>query len=96
MHLEFKGAILKQNKVTYSHGSVVNIYIIYKLKPNVNANTDFAINDCLFGAIKLTKNSDPNKYKYEGYRICFDSRGTYNFGNEYAINIIIFGADLKK
>ena len=38
MYLEFKGAILKQNKVTYSHGSVVNIYIVYKLKPHINAN----------------------------------------------------------
>ena len=52
MVLEFKGAILKQNKITYSHGSVVNIYIVYKLKPHVNANTDFTINDCLFGVIK--------------------------------------------
>ena len=45
--------------------SVVNIYIVYKLKPHVNANTDFTINDCLFGAIKLAKNSDRDKYKYE-------------------------------
>ena len=95
MYLEFKGAILKENKATYSHGSVANIYIVYKLKPYVNANTGLTINDCLFGAIKLTKNSDPVKYKYEGYGICFDSIWTYSFGNEYPKNVIIFGANLK-
>ena len=96
MYLEFKGATLKQNKITYSHGSAVNIYIVYKLKPHVNANTDFTINDCLFGAMKLTKTSDLDKHKHEGYGIRFDSRGTYSFGNEYAKNVIIFCADLKK
>ena len=95
MYLEFKKAVLKENKATYSHGSVANIYIVYKLKPYVNANTGLTINDCLFGAIKLTKNSDPVKYKYEGYGICFDSIWTYSFGNEYAKNVIIFGANLK-
>ena len=29
--------------------------------------------DCLFGAIKLTNNSDPDKYYYSGYSIRFDS-----------------------
>ena len=28
--------------------------------------------DCLFRAFKLTKNADPGKYSYSGYRIRFD------------------------
>ena len=54
MYLEFSKDILKQNKVTYAHGKKINIYIVYKLRPHINPNADFAINDCLFGAIKLT------------------------------------------
>ena len=38
-----------------------------------NLKTDFTLGNCLFGAVKLTKNSDPDKYKYRGYSIGFDS-----------------------
>ena len=39
-----------------------------------NLNTDFILNDWLFGCVKLTKNVNPDKYKYSGYGIGFDSR----------------------
>ena len=29
-----------------------------------NLNKDFTLNNCLFGYVKLTKNADPDKYKY--------------------------------
>ena len=29
--LEFKGSCLKQDKITFNHGKVVNIYIVYEL-----------------------------------------------------------------
>ena len=35
--------------------------------------------NCLFGSIKLTKNADPDKYKYCGYSIGFDSRSEFSF-----------------
>ena len=28
--------------------------------------TDFNLNNCLFVPVKLTKNADPDKYKYSG------------------------------
>ena len=31
--VKFNGDLLKQNKVTYNHGPIVNIYIIYRLIP---------------------------------------------------------------
>ena len=31
----------------------------------------------LFGAVKLTKNADKDKYKYSGYGIGFDSRSEF-------------------
>ena len=57
---------------------------------------DPTLQNCLFGAINLTKNSDIDKYKYGGYGIDFDSKGTFshptgNFGQ----NAIIFGADMS-
>ena len=36
-------------------------------------NTDFTLNNCLFGSAKLTKNAALNKCKYSGYSIGFDS-----------------------
>ena len=43
----------------------INIYISYTLIPWLRKlNTDFALNNCLFVSVKLTKNADPDKYKY--------------------------------
>ena len=49
----------------------------------------------LFRAIKLTKNTDIDKYKYSGYRIGFDGQGSYSTGDEIGRNVIIFGVDMS-
>ena len=46
--LKFNGGCLKQDKISYNHGTIVNIYTVYKLKSNLN-NFAFALKDCLFG-----------------------------------------------
>ena len=71
MYLKFNGSCLKQDKIVFNHGKIVNIYIVYDLKSNLN-NCDPTLANCLFGAVKLTKNKDIDKYKYSGYRIGFD------------------------
>ena len=44
----------------------------------------------------LTKNADPDKYKYNGYSIGFDSRSEFPFTDRsIERNVIIFGADLS-
>ena len=49
----------------------------------------------MFGAIKLTKNGDIDKYEYSGYGIGFDSKGTFSHPNGTTdVNVIIFGAGL--
>ena len=73
---KFKGGCLKQHKPTFNHGKIVNIYIVYDLESNLN-NFDPALENCLFGAVKLTKNSDIGKYKYTGYGIGLDSGGNF-------------------
>ena len=37
----------------------------------------YTLKDCFFGAVKLTKNADPDKYSYSGYGIGFDLRALF-------------------
>ena len=60
MNLEFNGGCWKQDKITYNHGKIVKIYIVYDLKSTLNYNTDFNLENCLFRVVKLTKNVDVN------------------------------------
>ena len=53
----FTRDLLKQNKVTYNHGSIINIYIVYRLPPYVNTS-GVTLENCLFRAVKSTKNAD--------------------------------------
>ena len=57
IYVKFSGSCLKQDKITFNHGKTVNIYIFYDLKSNLN-NFDPTLQNCLFGAVKLTNNSD--------------------------------------
>ena len=96
MYLEFNGGCLKQDKITYNHGKITNIYIVYELKSTFNNDAEFTLENRLFGAVKLTKNANVDKYKYFRYGIGFDekevfSHHTVSFGN----NAIIFGVDMS-
>ena len=53
----------------------VNLYISYELDTQSRyLNTDFTLGNCLFGAVKLTKNNDPGKYRYSLFSIRFNAR----------------------
>ena len=44
----------------------------------------------MFGAVKLTKNADIDKYGYSGYGIGFDRRGIFSFlGDRFGHNVKI-------
>ena len=50
----------------------------------------------MLGAVKLTKNADPDKYKYSGYGIGFDCCSFSSLpDNTMRKNGIIFGADMN-
>ena len=70
MYPKFKGSCLKQDELKVNHGKIVNIYIVYDLESNLN-NFDPSLENCLFGAVKLTKNSNIDQYKYIEYGIGF-------------------------
>ena len=95
IRIKFSGDLLKQNKVTYNHGAIVNIYVVYKLIPTTK-DSSVNLQNCLSGVVKLTKDADIDKYSYLGYGIGFDSRESFTHpSGGYGRNVIIFGADLR-
>ena len=60
----------------------MNIYVVYSLDPVSNTrNTDLTAQNCLFGAVKLTKDVNTSNYKYVGYGICFDESSNFSIDN---------------
>ena len=56
--VKFNGDCLKQDKITFNHGKIVNIYIVYEIERRVNISSYLTLKNCLFGAVKLTKHID--------------------------------------
>ena len=110
MYVYLQGNYFQQNSAVIQNINKVisipfiNIYIVYKLDPiSSTRNTDYTIQNALFGAMKITKNTDSSKNNYNGYGICFDEGGQFghtvkqgNFNcNTNAKNVIIFGVDMS-
>ena len=73
---------------------VTNVYISYKLNPQLtNLNTDFTLGNCLFRSVKLTKNSDLDKYKLQ-HMIWF-LFGIFITWWWHGKNVIFFRADMS-
>ena len=92
----FRGNCLKEDQAKSEYDKIINIYFVYDLESNINSNPDFTVENCLFGAVRITKNTDVNKYRCSGYGTGFDGKGVFShptgsFGN----NAIIFGVDMS-
>ena len=76
---------------------VTNLYISYILSPWLrNWNTDFTLNNCSFGSVDLTKNAEPDKYKYSSQSIGCDSRSEFSFtAGSMGKNGVVFVADMS-
>ena len=96
--------ILTSNNDHVVNKNVVNIYIVYKLDPIPSTrDATFNIQNALFGAMQITKNTDNSKNNYKGYGICFDEGS--EFGHTItegarahtadARNVLIFGVDMS-
>ena len=73
--VKHEGNCLKQDKVSFFHRNVAIFFIAHKLDTlSRDLNTNFTLKDCLFRAVKLTKNADADKYFCSAYGIEFDSR----------------------
>ena len=62
------GSHFQQQKVVIpNNNNVINIYCVYKLQPITSSRSDtFTVQNPLFGAMQITKNTDTSKYKYKG------------------------------
>ena len=75
--VEFSGSCLKQDKITYTHGKLVNIYIVYGTSKSINISDYLTLENCLFGAVSLTKNADIDRFGYSRYGSGFDRHGNF-------------------
>ena len=93
--VEFKESCLKQDKTTFNHGKIVNIYTVYELNKLYSKATPTLVN-CLFGAVSITKNADIDKCRYSRYEIGLDRGGLYLLpSGRFGRNVIIFGVDIS-
>ena len=88
--VKFSGDYLKQEKITFNHGKIVNVYIVNEIERSVNISSYPRQENCLFGAVKLAKHVDADLYKYSGCGIGFNRKGSYSTGDEVSRNVIIF------
>ena len=97
IRVRFSGSCLKQDKIAYTHGKILSIYIVYEInKKDSTTSSDPTLENCLFGAVTLTKNVNIDKYRYSGYGIRFDGRASYSFpGGGLGQNVLIFGVDMS-
>ena len=62
-HINVNGHCLIHSKISIPK-KVINLHISYILNPCLrNLNTDFTLNNYLYGSVNLTKNAYPDKYK---------------------------------
>ena len=95
IRLEFNESCLKQHKLTYTHQTIVNIYIVYKIIASSSNGNDPTLRNSLFSAVRLTKYGDIDKCRYSGYGIGFDRRSISFPGGGFGSNVIIFGVDMS-
>ena len=98
IRVKFNGSCLKQSyKILYTHKKIVNIYIVSEINKKDNTIiSDPTLENCLFGAVTLTKNTDIDKYEYSGYEIGFDRKGEFSFsGGGHGQNILVFGVNMS-
>ena len=93
---KFDGSCLNQYKLTFTHGSIMNIYIAYELNLWDRGYNDYpTLENSLFGAIKLVRNAYVDKYKYSEYGVGFERRRTFSVANRFDRNMKNFGVDMS-
>ena len=71
IRVKFNGSCSKQDKITYNHGMIGQIYVVYEINKNFNIST---LENCSSVAATLTINDDIDECKYIGYGIGFDKK----------------------
>ena len=95
VNLKFSNSVLVKKSFSLLYSNfILNLYIVYELNtwPRNPAN-NFTLKNCLFGTVKLRRNTIKSKFTYNGRGIAFDGEGSRSFGNDFARNAIIIGVD---
>ena len=93
IRVKFNGDCLKQEKITFNYRKIVNFYLFYEIERGVTISSYPTLENCLFGAAKLTKHVDIDQYKNSRYGIEFNRKGSYSVGDEIGRNAIIYEVD---
>ena len=72
--VKLNGDCLKQEKITFDHGKIVDIYIVAEIEKMVNISSYPTLENWLFGAVRLAKLVYVELYKCPGYGIRFDGK----------------------
>ena len=96
IRVKLNGSCLKQAWPTLLLGGIVNVYIVYEITDTFNVSSYPTLENCLFGAVKLTKNADIDKYGYSSCGIWFDRHGFFSHpSGGTGRNLIIFRVDMS-
>ena len=89
--------MLKTKKHNFYSSRKNNFFVIYELDTwSKDSNSEYFLEDCLFGSANLSKNSDLDKYVYSGYGTGFDLRSEFALPDgSVSKNVIIFGVDMS-
>ena len=86
--VKFNGSCLQKPKLSYTHGTIANIYTVFELSASSSHSNDPTLENCLFGAVTL--------YGYSGYEIGIDRKSSLSFpSGGFSQNVIIFGVDMS-
>ena len=105
MYVYLQGNYFQQNSAVIPNINkvisigVISIYVVYKLDPiSSTRNTDYTLQNALFGAMKITKNTDSSKNNYTGYGLCFHEGAEFGHTvkqGKFNRTTIIFGVDMS-
>ena len=90
------GNYLKEEKVMYNDGTIINIYIVFKL--SLFSSSNITLDNCLFGAVAIENNSaaSADEYKYSAYGVSYNSQScSHKDSGKNAKDLTTFGADLS-
>ena len=77
IRIKFDGSFLNRFCPSILHGEIVHIYTVYEITNYYNDSNYPTLENCSFGSVELTKNTDIDKFGYSGYEIGFDRNGFF-------------------
>ena len=85
---------MQNNFSSLSSNFNLNLYIFFQLNnwPR-NPTNNFTLKKYLFDTVKSVRNAIKSKFANNSQGIAFDGEGSWNFDNNLAWNIVIFGVD---